>query len=1176
MSNYYLFLPVVNKSKNIKKIMVGLGLFALVILPLGNFGWQINYSQLNASASTLNINDQCQQAGFDFGVVKWEWENDHYVPEGAAQGTAVTGDERVADWTAQPAVAGVISKAGTDSTVFSGGTSGTIMADKYDISHLTFCGNKQVAKKCELTLTKQLLTSEPIQPGDEIEYYLTLENTGTANCTGGGVRLKDYWGSDFNYVTYRLGGSYPSNQAFQQSTEYGQWNFATLNPGDFREVWLDLQVKESLACDSTVVNKAKYYANETGWSDYRQVATQIVCEPEPYCGDGIVNQPSEQCDGEDGLIEGFYCTSKCQLNALDPVCPLNAQAYDNIINVSKRLVSHLTLAEAQSEIIPVSISSGIYDVTLVAHDAYLERIGVFQPNEQYYVSFIKNGVEVAKSNAHDDLADYVKYTELTQLVNEDLFIPEADSIQAIHLISPSPANNPNSLNTVCIGLNKKSVEPEPYCGDGIVNQPSEECDDQDGVGEYQTCSATCELIDLTYCGDGIKQTPNDFGYHEECDGQDGVGFQQSCSNDCQLIDLDYCGDGKLDVGEECDDGNNLDNDGCSAQCLLEYGAITGCKYNDQNNNGLIDPDEETLSGWTIVLTKPDQSQLTTVTNEMGCYAFENLLLGTYMVSEQLLEGWSQTYPSAPAEHTVVLTAPQTIGFIDFANYQTPGVYCGDGEVNQPTEECDWGEANGNVCTPVYNDSCQYCSLACTLIDLVGPYCGDGVVNGTEECDWADPVSGEHCSSECTLIELLIDLELTKQVNPSSVEVGQSTVFTLELRNNGNQPATSVSVAERLPAGLTYQSHSASAGFYYPDIQTWSIPELGVGALATLTLTVQANQIGVFDNVAEVVNHNETDVDSTPNNNDPSEDDQDNASLTVVAVPVCTENCGGGSGGPVTPQIILTKSAAVAFTNPDTIVDYTLSVTNIGSGLGQNLVITDELPMDLEYVDVGLSGVWNLGNIAANQTQTINYQVSFPSNLNIGFYTNTAVAEISNGNSSTDDATVEVRIPTVYSERYEPLLAIDKIVDRTFTNPGGEAVYTVTITNTNTGNLTAVNVVLVDRLPEVFTFADDGTQVKGWPLGDIAPGETKTISFTVNVKSTAANGVYDNIATVYADNAPEVSDIEPLEVRQVIIKGFVLPDTNGSAQFFLSFLAGALLIVLGLLIKKYRQLADIKI
>jgi cysteine-rich repeat protein len=34
-----------------------------------------------------------------------------------------------------------------------------------------------------------------------------------------------------------------------------------------------------------------------------------------------------------------------------------------------------------------------------------------------------------------------------------------------------------------------------------------------------------------------------------------------------------CGDGTLDPGEQCDDGNKTDGDGCSAGCQLESAAV---------------------------------------------------------------------------------------------------------------------------------------------------------------------------------------------------------------------------------------------------------------------------------------------------------------------------------------------------------------------------------------------------------------------------------------------------------------------------------------------------------------------------------------------------------------------------------------------------------------------------
>lgn len=69
-----------------------------------------------------------------------------------------------------------------------------------------------------------------------------------------------------------------------------------------------------------------------------------------------------------------------------------------------------------------------------------------------------------------------------------------------------------------------------------------------------------------YCGDGILDPS------EECDDGNDIDTD-GCRNDCTLP---YCGDGFVDPGEECDDGNNLDGDGCSADCTMEMGGGQGC------------------------------------------------------------------------------------------------------------------------------------------------------------------------------------------------------------------------------------------------------------------------------------------------------------------------------------------------------------------------------------------------------------------------------------------------------------------------------------------------------------------------------------------------------------------------------------------------------------------------
>ena len=64
------------------------------------------------------------------------------------------------------------------------------------------------------------------------------------------------------------------------------------------------------------------------------------------------------------------------------------------------------------------------------------------------------------------------------------------------------------------------------------------------------------------CGDGVVSGG------EECDDGnniDGDGCQGNCQNP-------VCGDGILDAGEECDDGNVVDGDKCSATCTADPGA----------------------------------------------------------------------------------------------------------------------------------------------------------------------------------------------------------------------------------------------------------------------------------------------------------------------------------------------------------------------------------------------------------------------------------------------------------------------------------------------------------------------------------------------------------------------------------------------------------------------------
>src|SRR5690606_31092900 len=93
----------------------------------------------------------------------------------------------------------------------------------------------------------------------------------------------------------------------------------------------------------------------------------------------------------------------------------------------------------------------------------------------------------------------------------------------------------------------------------------------------------------------------------------------------------------------------------------------------------------------------------------------------------------------------------TIACTDTCTLDTSACFeCGDGVVNG-AEECDGTELGGATCaTQGFASGTLACASDCTFDtsmceDEPGPMCGDGAVNGTEECDGTE-LGGATCES----------------------------------------------------------------------------------------------------------------------------------------------------------------------------------------------------------------------------------------------------------------------------------------------------------------------------------------------------------------------------------------------------------------------------------------------
>jgi hypothetical protein len=107
------------------------------------------------------------------------------------------------------------------------------------------------------------------------------------------------------------------------------------------------------------------------------------------------------------------------------------------------------------------------------------------------------------------------------------------------------------------------------------------------------------------------------------------------------------------------------------------GSISGVKFEDLDADGVRDPEEPGLMGWTIYLDQNgnealDEGERSTVTGQDGVYVFTDQQANVqYLVREVLSAGWTPTFPG-DGVHTVELGPGQDVVGVDFGNHQPTG------------------------------------------------------------------------------------------------------------------------------------------------------------------------------------------------------------------------------------------------------------------------------------------------------------------------------------------------------------------------------------------------------------------------------------------------------------------------------------------------------------------------
>jgi uncharacterized repeat protein (TIGR01451 family) len=230
-----------------------------------------------------------------------------------------------------------------------------------------------------------------------------------------------------------------------------------------------------------------------------------------------------------------------------------------------------------------------------------------------------------------------------------------------------------------------------------------------------------------------------------------------------------------------------------------------------------------------------------------------------------------------------------------------------------------------------------------------------------------------------------------------------------------------------------------------------------------------------------------------------------------------------------PILELTKTASKSTAGAGEQIIYTLAYANTGTGPATGVVLTDDLPDQVDWVSASNQGsesggtvIWNLGSLAAGARGSVTTTVTVANPIADG----TALQNHAGIVSSELPTPLEVG-PIEVTATSKPVLTIVKATSRTHVNAGQQ--YSYTITYGNSGTDTASGVVVQDTLPPGVTFISasaGGTENNGvvtWNLPDLPAGRANQLLLTVQAPSPAANGtVLSNDATVDSNETAPVA------------------------------------------------------
>lgn len=356
------------------------------------------------------------------------------------------------------------------------------------------------------------------------------------------------------------------------------------------------------------------------------------------------------------------------------------------------------------------------------------------------------------------------------------------------------------------------------------------------------------------------------------------------------------------------------------------------------------------------------------------------------------------------------------------------------------------------------------------------------------------------------------LTTSKTVDLNFATVGDILNYTVVIKNNGDTSANSLIVTDLIPQGANFVNDSVKINGV---AQLGVNPALGVNVFtvpigAIVTITMQALVV-TLPWTTNLINYAQTDyqyidITTTPSTITASIDS--NNVVTTINTPIM--------------DLVKSSTPSIITGNGQTIT-YVLTLNNYGNATANNVTFLDTMPNGTSFVPNSVqilgnpvSGTvlpptgLNIGALPNGFFTTLSFKVtvtSVPSNNSISNFCDVAFDYLVNPTTARNvtSRSTSNTLSLFTSNLRVDLSGIRKWVDKKFATTNDILTYVVTIPNS--GNTTALNVVVVDTIPSGTSYVANSLLVNGLPssnlpisinVGTIAAGTLATLQFKLKV------------------------------------------------------------------------------